>query len=292
MQGRKLIVEVVKATWDWQEFFKPLGLSFSGIAASQSNPDVCHSKRFVNRIDLAQMTLPGWDVETPSDFATCESHPCDVIMCAKQLFSDAVLSQPPLLVWPNGKTFPQMMSGPTQAMKRNELGANELREYRKTAGKIAEKPWHMEKAAKYLREWCDANVAGEFPNPTSLGWAVEHEVEDVVTGEVASRPCFSDEWKQYAPQAATRIEVSAALGRQRMRGKQSARQFGERVGATVEDVGNVVVQLPPDDDPCEKETVVGGDAALVLGCSKCRWVARGCGVCRNPNFKGRRGPRE
>ena len=28
---------------------------------------------------------------------------------------------------------------------------------------------------------------------------------------------------------------------------------------------------------------------LVLGCSTCRGLPRGCDVCRNPNFRGRRG---
>jgi len=32
------------------------------------------------------------------------------------------------------------------------------------------------------------------------------------------------------------------------------------------------------------------EPALLLGCSKCRYQARGCQQCRRPNFRGRRGP--
>ena len=31
--------------------------------------------------------------------------------------------------------------------------------------------------------------------------------------------------------------------------------------------------------------------ALVLGCSKCRYLKNGCSTCRDPLFKGKRGAR-
>lgn len=31
------------------------------------------------------------------------------------------------------------------------------------------------------------------------------------------------------------------------------------------------------------------ETSLVLGCSKCRYSDRGCGVCRDPKFRGKRG---
>ena len=68
-RGRKLICETLDSVWDWKTFFQPLEIQVSGIAASPSKRDVCHSKRFVSRMDLPQMVLPGWELETPQTFS-------------------------------------------------------------------------------------------------------------------------------------------------------------------------------------------------------------------------------
>ena len=41
--------------------------------------------------------------------------------------------------------------------------------------------------------------------------------------------------------------------------------------------------------PANIADTIGSHAALMLGCSKCRYAANGCGVCKNPNFGGQRG---
>ena len=64
-RGRRLICETLDNVWDWKTFFEPLEIHVSAIAASHTFPDVCHSKRFVSRMDLPQMVLPGWELETP-----------------------------------------------------------------------------------------------------------------------------------------------------------------------------------------------------------------------------------
>ena len=68
-RGRRLICETLDSVWDWKTFFQPLEIQVSGIAASPSKRDICHSKRFVSRMDLPQMVLPGWELETPQTFS-------------------------------------------------------------------------------------------------------------------------------------------------------------------------------------------------------------------------------
>lgn len=94
-RGRKLVCDTLDSVWDWKELFHPFDMRLSGVAASASNPDVCHSKRFVLRRDLPSIVLPGWEIETPNLFVGLEPNPGDVIMCAKQWWSDQVLAQPP-----------------------------------------------------------------------------------------------------------------------------------------------------------------------------------------------------
>ena len=43
---------------------KETGFDMHGIAASHQNPDVCHSKRFVARVDLGTVHLPEYEVKT------------------------------------------------------------------------------------------------------------------------------------------------------------------------------------------------------------------------------------
>ena len=70
--SRKLIVKKLEGLFDWQEFFEPWHFQYHAIAASHQTPVVCHSKRFVSRKDLAQMELPGWELQTPQGFENLE----------------------------------------------------------------------------------------------------------------------------------------------------------------------------------------------------------------------------
>ena len=117
-RGRTLLVQEFDGAWNWKEFFECLELDFSAIAASPTNPDVCHSKRFVARRDLPRMMLPGWEIKVPSCMAHLTPDPADVVMCAKQFWSDHVLSQPPMLVLPISHLQKLHGAGPTIIAER------------------------------------------------------------------------------------------------------------------------------------------------------------------------------
>ena len=169
--GRQLHVKKVEASWDWQELFEPLGVTYTGIAASHTGPDVGHSKRFIARRDLPVLHLQGWDLQVPAVLKDYPEHPDDVIMLAKEFWSSESLAHPPMLVWPCG--LKGLLPGrlPGSVCPRNKMGDRELREFRKTATKVNEAPWGLLAAATYLTQWCDRNVAGMelAPPPSVLG---------------------------------------------------------------------------------------------------------------------------
>jgi hypothetical protein len=47
-----LIVEQIHEIWDFKQFLEPLGVVFSGLVPTSSAPSVCHSWRFVTRVEL------------------------------------------------------------------------------------------------------------------------------------------------------------------------------------------------------------------------------------------------
>ena len=188
---------------DWQHWLKPLNFDFQHIAASHSYPDVCFSKRFVRRADLQEMTLPGWSIEVPEVLQGYTPHEDDVIMCAKQYWSDSQLAQPPMLVLPHDLLEKLEKGGPKTTAARKKLDILTLGQFRRAADKFEAKPWKYNNAASYIRKWADQNELQAWPEAAPLGWIVEEVLEhgkNMWTEEV------HDDWRAYAPQAA-KIEV-------------------------------------------------------------------------------------
>ena len=205
-RGRELFVEVLDGIWDWQKFFEPLEISYSGIAASQHHLDVCHSKRFLSRRDVGLMKLPGWELITPSVFEKCEVDGSDVVMCTKQWWSDNVLSQPPIVVLP-AEVAKKLSHGPDTIKCRNKLSDRSVREFRKTACEVNKKPWAMGRAANYLNTWVENNIGSVFPAPPALGWVLQEVSQELADLQRSQKPAY-DEWSRYAPQQPVKIEVS------------------------------------------------------------------------------------
>ena len=90
------------------------------------------------------MHLPGWEIETPEAISSYEPHLLDVIVCAKQFWSDSELTQPPFVVLPHEMLKLLHSASPQHAMPRNKMSDTQLKNYRKTARKAAEMPWRLQ----------------------------------------------------------------------------------------------------------------------------------------------------
>ncbi len=219
--GRVLKVNKVESSWDWQEFFEPLLLSYSGIAASHTIPDVCHSKRFVTRRELPTLNLGSWNLQVPPVLACYSEHPDDVVLLTKEFWSSEDLAHPPLLVWPQGMMASHVLGRtPATLCPRNKLSEKQLQEFRKTAAKVKDEPWNLHAAAVYLTRWCDRNAVDskqDSPIRDVLCWGFVPEISIRRRWQLAplavGDPEASDEWLRYAPGAPAAISLRAATAK-------------------------------------------------------------------------------
>ena len=217
--------------------------------------------------------------------------PCgnDVVLCAKEFWSSSELAQPPCTILPAGYLARLEQDGPKIAMPRNALSDRQVSEFRKTAEAVSAEPWLMHRAADYLTAWLDQSVAGRWPQPAPHGWVMEDHDQERVEG-----PDFSVEWKRFAPKSPAAVVVKRRATKQ---GKHAAfPPVGQPVLDTVFE--DTVLELPADDNPLEEPVRRRGcgrgrgrgrgrgikrPATCVTGagCSKCRYVEKGCSRCRS-----------
>jgi hypothetical protein len=203
--NRQLVVGKIEASWNWQKWWEPLGLTLKDIAATHNAPDMGHSKRFVARKDLPLLglkLLPEWVEVVPAVNQGQVQSPMDVLMLSKEFWSSDALANPPVLIFPKPLQLKLVAPLPEEGCPRNILSPSQLSEFRKTATKVQENPWCMTAAATYLRQWMDQNVKGEFPAPQALQFmrneAEEHRWERDSLAIADVRP-DGDAWLRYAP---------------------------------------------------------------------------------------------
>jgi hypothetical protein len=320
--NRKLVVGKIEAAWNWQMWLEPLGLNLTGIAASQSVPDVGHSKRFVLRKDLPTLRLnllPEWAEVVPPVFRSELQDPRDVIMLSKEFWSSDALAHPPLLIFPNA-ILPKLQALPEKQCLRNNLSPSQLAEFQKTAAKVEADPWRMEAAAAYLRKWCDQNVKQTFPMPDVLHFLRDQmeerrwERDSLAIADVEQQ---DDVWLRYAPGAPVAIAVHPAARKRSLTGglgepavkkrKGKAKKAdqlpadGAQLPAPSSHLGDAPRPPLPDGErvldpsvpvraPAVPQGLVMGESGARPGCSKCRYAKDGCKQCRRPNYKPR-GPK-
>jgi len=182
-----------------------------------------------------------------------EEHPGDVVLLTKQFMHSRRLSQVPQAILPYTLLGSLPASGPNQCLAHDTLGPTVCREYLKTADKVERAPWHLENAAKYLRDLVQRS--SEPPDPTHLPSIdfVKHHVRNYVPMPVTS---VYERCQEYAPKSPKMVRVDRAPPgkRLRIRGKQV--------------------------DPTLTAAVQSAQPPSQLGCPKCRWSVRGCAKCK------------
>ena len=89
---------------------------------------------------------------------------CKYEMCSKEL------SQHPQLLLPCARVARlSSQLGPTNALGRNPLSVEEVKQFRKTANMIEQQPWAMHDGSNYLKGLCDRSDRADFPTPAPLG---------------------------------------------------------------------------------------------------------------------------
>ena len=162
-----MFADILHGTWDWQQFFDDLRFNVTGIAASHAHPHVCFSKRFLQLRDLPKLNLPGWELEVPALFKDTARHPQDVVMVCKQFWASDQLAQPPLLWCPHG-LYARLRQVPWARKDRNVMSDRQVKEYKKTAKAVVQKPWSMLRAGAYLEKWVADNEAGTYGAPPNI----------------------------------------------------------------------------------------------------------------------------
>eukprot|EP00959_Pyramimonas_sp_CCMP1952_P220165 4603254-Pyramimonas_sp.AAC.1 len=102
-RGRKLVVEVLGGTWDFQKWLNPLNLQISGLASTQKNPSVNHAWRIVPRRFLtgAGLTDAAIKIETfHAEWLGLDKDDEDAILMLKQYMHSSDFSQQPMLLLP------------------------------------------------------------------------------------------------------------------------------------------------------------------------------------------------
>ena len=186
-RGRKLVVEILDGSMNFQEWQIPLNLNIAGLAAHKYAMDTNHSWKLVQRKALGTVD-PDLVIESQHpDWVDLEQHPNDVILMCKESISSSTLSQRPLLVLPY-VVANKISADALQPAQRIPFSEGVLREYRKTAAAITKAPWNLLTASAWLNDLCDKNEAGAPCTPYSFKFLSDYVMPDVATGHDSDQP--------------------------------------------------------------------------------------------------------
>ena len=142
----------------------------------------------------------------PHDFSSEQAHPNDCVLLLKQWVCSHELAQPPILLLPHSR-LANLTPDTLVPLKRNALSSKALKEYRKTAKKIAEKPWNLKEGADYLQDWTSRNEdkIADQPAPCNFVRQGRHP------SEATSSMTLPSGWENYAPGAPRVVEIKTAV---------------------------------------------------------------------------------
>ena len=94
-------------------------------------------------------------------------------MVCKQFWASDQLAQPPLL-WCPHSWYAQLRQVPWARRDRNRISERQVKDYKKTAEAVVQKPWCLLRAGAYLDKWVADNQAGTYGGPSDHPIAYGH----------------------------------------------------------------------------------------------------------------------
>lgn len=303
-RGRKLHVEVLNSTMDFQAWLHGVDVQLAGLAATHIEPDTNHVWRFGRR-DMVPDVMTDQAIEVEVMHEAWQGMPSDgrdVVLFVKQYMHTAELTQAPLLVQPY-EVAQKLRKGDLRVMLSNQLGERVVREYRKTASALGQPPWNLLKAQEYLNHLCDESEQGLQRAAQELNFLFEYKMKEIslsgfseglskFEGKVprvvlATAPTAAERRKRgklrKRPAAASVAELEHAEQGAEQGAEQAADEGEQSQGEQAADEGEAGLAEggPEDGAAAPVEGGAGQDeAACRTGCSKCRWSHMGCGKCR------------
>ena len=140
---------------------------------------------------LVRRETLGPNVKIENPFTDVAEHPCAVVLLVKQYMSSSQMSQWPQVCFP----FSSLEYLPESAISklrcsllpREGFSERQQREFSKTAGLVEQPPWHLHRAAKYLRELLHNNkTTHDNHRAPDIHWVFED------TGGCAPRQIIDD----------------------------------------------------------------------------------------------------
>ena len=315
--GRRLVVEVLEATYDFQTWFHSLDAQMKGLTSTHLDPNANHLWCFLPRYAVEQSETI---VCKHRDWAKLPSDERDVILIVKQFISSPEKSQDPILVLPLAAAA---TSNPIQmkVTPRNRMNEETLKQLRKTASAVAAQPWGLLKASAWLEKLCEENEENKEHSPPALQWIFQADGPDLsevlvpsvvveVPGEAAPRevlvqqPGRAEQRKRQLRAAEGPVMKRPCMRRPAARIRPAAAaaaahavnaapvpdvapiQDNDTMLRAVEDAGPVEAADPSV--MVEAAPAVAADG-LAFGCTKCRAARLGCKRCRDFASRGYRG---
>ena len=278
LEGHELVAQRLPAVADWQKLLANLSVEMSGHTGAKGQ----HVWKFVKRKLVTAVTI-----DAASEQEGVEQSPNDVIFLCKDFMNSRELHQAPKL-FATDASVASLNDIPLTLAPRNKLSVEMIREYRKTARIIKEKPWELNQASAYLTEWLDNNQGG-----MSLNNGKESMVQfplvpakvifDGVSCKKSNLHKYEVDWADFAPKALSDIRVVSSAP------KPTAKPAAPAAAAASDPVAVGAVPLPVPSrahaDPYAVPNPPPAGVDLSLGCSKCRKRENGCTLCKYKRAK-------
>ena len=276
-------LELVRGVCDWKAFFEPLGLSVHGHARThamrEKGVDAVHCFKFQRSDDCGR---PGGWVWPQVD---CLGGPRDVVLTAKMHMSSVEVCEH--MVFCHDEAFQRLPPTQPAPVPLRHADAQQVKEYEKTAVAVHRAPWHMARAAQYLRSLV---AEPPPPEPPSAGWFWEPATPGPQWPNALALSDVRGLGEDKEPGALMVEDRVFKVRRTTDRPPPDVAALAASSSSAVPTAAKAppaAAPAPPAAPPAvpkAKAKAKGKAQALPLcpglGCGKCRWSPNGCRQCK------------